>query len=103
MDDFDITPFPVQVLSNQPAMTAVGFVLAAQQASVGNCPFYSPFPDAPLVHKSEKLAFVGLPVVMFLPLSVQHIFRRCQFRQMDVFHPADFVQKIFQVILLGKS
>ena len=103
MNDLHIAPMSLEILGDQATVAVFGFVLTAQQASVGDRPSYPHLPNSSLVHECEELALVRIPVVMFIPISVQHLLGGRQLRHMHILHTADCVQKVFKVILLGET
>ena len=56
-----------------------------------------------LSHEFQELLFVFRPNDLLALVSVQHLLRGRQFRQMDIFHSANGLQKETQIVALGKT
>ena len=103
VDYLNIAPLLLQILSYQPTVAMTGLFLAAQQAPVGHGRSYIHVGYATFLHEGQELMLIHLPVTMAFAVTVQHLFRGGKFRQMDIFHSADFFQEILQVVLLGEA
>ena len=103
MDKFNPTQMVFQVLCNKPAMAAVRFILAAQQASVCNNLVRNGFFDPPFAHQRNESVLVSSPIATSLSVVVQQLLGRRQFWDVNVIHITEFAQKIREVVLLRET
>ena len=71
VDDFDAAPMPLQVLGEEAAMAAVGGVLAAQQAGVGDYTLRDGGLDEAALDHGLVLRHVLVPGDLLLAVAVQ--------------------------------
>jgi len=84
-------------------MAVVRFVLAAKQASLVEEGGIKSLFDFPLSHQFHELrSYTDQSPPVFL-ICIQNCLGGGQNGKVDVVHPKDFPQKIFQVILFGES
>jgi hypothetical protein len=66
MNDVQITPPLLQVLSHQPAMAVVRLVLAAKKTALGDHFLRNAILNPPFFHEVEKPLLVGCPTALEL-------------------------------------
>src|SRR5438067_7909671 len=101
--DDHVVPAVPQILSDEPPMTAVWLVLAAQETPVGDDIARYHLLDAPPLHQRKKLALVGRPAALPFPVVVQQLPSRRELGQVDVVEIADRPQEVAQVVPLREA
>ena len=81
VDDFHIAPVSLQIFGNQAAMAVMRFMLAAQQAGIGDVLFCRVRLDLARLHESEKRPFITRPVAALFLVGVQYLLTRRQLRE----------------------
>src|SRR2546425_995892 len=80
--------------------SAMGPLLAEEEASVCNrVRGYSPL-SPPLLHQIQKSSLIGLPVSAGFPVFIEQLLGRGECREVDVLHAADGLEEVGQVVLL---
>jgi hypothetical protein len=62
MNDFDVAPFLPEVFGDEPAMTTIGPILAAKQASSIERRSIDHAFDSPFLHQFQKRPFINAPI-----------------------------------------
>ncbi|PIK96333.1 hypothetical protein SYN60AY4M2_00420 [Synechococcus sp. 60AY4M2] len=92
MHDFNITPFSVQIFSNQPTMTVLRSSFTTKQTSSIENTFIHLIFDTTLGHQRQKLSLIIRPVTTSF-ISIKNFLGRCQFWQMNVSKLTDLVKE----------
>ena len=100
MNDLHTTPVFVKIFGYQTTMAVIGFFFVAHEATAGNDVAGKRLFDAPFLQWVQEALLICRPVSSLLPVLVQQDW---QLRQLEIFHPADALQKIGQVVLFREA
>ncbi len=84
-------------------MTMMRLMFAAEKAAVVNQRFFYGFFNPPLCHEVEKLGLIVCPWTSILFVSVKHLLGGSKFRSVNIFHSANLIGEIFEIVPLGKT
>jgi hypothetical protein len=96
-------PSAAQVLGDEPAMTKMRLVFAAQQTSI-----FDKFPgnlllDLPFLDQTQKLFLVNFPVTFVFLELIKDVLCRGESGKMDVIDPKDALEEILEVVAFAES
>lgn len=103
VDDLDVAPLPVQVLSDEPPMALVWAILAAQQAASCQLLPHQGRLDSAFCHQRKELTFVSFPSTFRFLVPDEHGLRGSEDRKVDVGNPADRLRKEPEIVLLREA
>ena len=103
MLDLDIAPMLSEIFGDEPAMTMIGPILAAQQASpVERLPIDRAVDSSFLDQPQERL-FINAPIPILHFVCGKELLRRSEQRNMNIINITDFFDEIRQIGLFGEA
>ena len=99
----DLAPMAAQIFRDQSPMAMVRLVFTAQQAAGLDHFLGDRILNMALFHEVEKALFINAPLPLVLLVLVKNFLGRRQIRHVDVVEPANFLEKVGQVLLLRKA
>ena len=103
MVDIHTSPFLIEELCNESAVTFIWFVFAAKKTSIFDNFFWNCLFDFSLFHQIEKLLFIDLPTSSVLSILIEQLLCRCEERQMHVFDTTNPFEEKFQILFLCET
>ena len=102
-DVHGISPMLAEIFSHKATVALVRFFLAAKKACAIHDGWINALFDFPISEQVVKLAFIENPISPMLFVGVKNVLRGSQKWQVDIIHPQDLFQEVFQIPLFGKT